>query len=498
MATPIPSNVAAFHLSEVLEATGGRLQGALDDTAHEVVGVGTDTRSIRPGQAFVALVGEHFDGHDHAAAAVAAGASMLLVEREVEVVGAAAVVRVESTLEALGQLAKFHLERWRRAKDNRRVAALTGSAGKTTTKRAIVALLEAMAPGAVCSAPGNLNNRIGVPMTLLTLADQHRVAVLELGTNQPGEIGALAKIVQPDVGLLTLIASAHSEGLGGIEAIAQEKAALYAEVRGTIVGNVDDARIVKKMRSYSQERCLGYGRAQGACYRIVARKPSADGLRSFVELRGRRELSFETPLVGEAGALASAAALAVCESLSEIELSAAEIAAAFATIRDSGPGRLRPMRTPRSAIVVDDSYNANPASSRNAIRTARELADVLNKRLGLVLGDMRELGEQSAEEHRALAETVLEAKPAWLVTVGRESEALHLQAKKLGLELSHHFADARAAASWADAHVLGGDLVLVKGSRGVATERVVQTLMLSKSGGADRQLKAKRRWAVAP
>ena len=311
MATPIPQNQAEFSLSDVLAATHGRIQGVLEPTALRVRGVTTDTRALQPEQAFVALVGERFDGHEHVAEAAARGARLVVVQRDVVVPSNTTVLRVESTLAALGALAAFHLERWRAAGDNRRVVALTGSAGKTTTKRAIAALLEAVAPGRVCTAAGNLNNLVGMPMTLLTLTDQHRVAVLEMGTNAPGEIAKLARIARPDVGLITLIASAHSEGLGGIDAIAEEKGALFRELRSVAIGNMDDDRVRERLLACRDLRQVGYGRHRDASYRIVNRRVGADLVTSGIEVcRSEEVLAFDAPLVGEAGALACAAAIA--------------------------------------------------------------------------------------------------------------------------------------------------------------------------------------------
>ncbi|HZO14526.1 MAG TPA: Mur ligase family protein, partial [Polyangiaceae bacterium] len=190
MATPIPHNDARFSLAEILAASGGRLRGPVEDEALEVRGVSTDTRTLREGELFVALRGERFDGHDHLAIAADKGASLAIVDRQADVPSGLSVVRVTDSLQTLGALARAHLDRWR--KRGRKVIAITGSAGKTTTRQAIAALLaEVTAPSEVHGAAGNLNNLVGVPMTLLQLGQTHRYAVVELGTNRQGEIATL-------------------------------------------------------------------------------------------------------------------------------------------------------------------------------------------------------------------------------------------------------------------------------------------------------------------
>ncbi len=528
MATPIPKNRARFTINEILTATGGSVRGPLGDEALVVEGVSTDSRTVAPGEVFVALRGETFDGHDHVAEAISRGAAMVLVERDLPLPGppplsrereekfpddrdkpfverdlplpgppslsrereqsegsfgsppprsgggwgrGTTVLRVASTLEALGRLAAHHLGRWRGE-----VVALTGSAGKTTTKRAIAALLEAVHPGAVHATAGNLNNLVGVPMTALALPEAARFAVFELGTNSPGEIGKLARIVRPDVALVTLIASAHAEGLGGIEAIAREKTALYREGARVAIGNADDDRVVAGMAAASQR--IGYGESATADYRIVRREPA--GL-SAARLEIRRPdgsiLAFSTPLLGHAGALATAAAIATAGALGH-ELDAPAIEAALAPLAaiDEGPGRMQARRLPSGLVLVDDSYNANPASCRASIDAARELAVSLGKKLVLVLGEMRELGAESARAHDELGEWAAASGARLVITVAGEAERASRRARDRG-QKTEHAAGAEAAADIAVDRVEAGDLVLVKGSRGVKTARVVAALV---------------------
>lgn len=472
MATPIPENVAAFTLREILATTGGTSDAP---AGLSVVGVSTDTRALREGQLFVALSGERFDGHEHLAAAEAAGAALALVEREVAT-GGLPTVRVSSTLDALGMLAATHVERWRRAHGGR-VIALTGSAGKTTTKGAIGALAELVFPGAVLVTEGNLNNRVGVPMTALGLGAEHRLAVLELGTNEPGEIAKLARMVRPDIGLVTLIAAAHTEGLGGIEGVAKEKAALFEELSsesGVAIGNADDPRVVAALMRVSVRHRITYGVAPAASYGIrqrTLRTPNA----SWLLVDGPRgPLELVTPLAGAAGALATVAALAAVDALGERALGRVEIESALASAAAQTAGRLRPRELASGLWLIDDSYNANPASCRSSITTAREVAAALGRRLVLVLGEMRELGPASAAEHRALGADATEPGEL-VVAVGGDARYLGAAAAERGVE-AIFAGDSEEAADIVSARVLPSDVVLVKGSRGVRTERVVEAL----------------------
>ncbi len=479
MATPIPMNQAKFSLSAVLAATRGGLRGPLEDSVVELVGVSTDSRTVRPGEIFVALRGERFDGHEHLEAVAKRGAALAIVERAVRVPGLT-TLWVDSTLEALGRLAAYHLACWRSA-GRKTVVALTGSVGKTTTKRAIAALCEAHAPGKVLATPGNLNNRIGVPMTILSLSDAIDIAIFEMGTNSPGEIGALAQLVRPDVGLVTLISSAHSEGLGGLDGIAYEKTALFRALLegGTALGNADDARVSLGLSASPASQRVGYGTGPEADYRILGREVLGIARQRLVVRRADDSLvTFATPLLGEAGALATVAALALLETAftaSAWTSEALESALAPLSSLDEGPGRMQPRQLRNGVILLDDSYNANPASCRASLTAARELATALGRRLVLVLGDMLELGEDRESAHRSLGEWAAASGARLLIAVGAEAAGTAHSAADMGL-VTHHRATSRAAAELAVELVEPADLVLVKGSRGVQTELVIDAL----------------------
>ena len=469
MATPIPENRAPF-TSKELASLFGAAPGV------DVVGVSTDTRTLTKGNLFVALTGQRFDGHRHLSQAKERGAAAALVESAGHTELPTLVV--PSALDALGALGAHHLERWR--SPDRKVIALTGSAGKTTTKEAIGALAGAVTDNPLVTV-GNLNNRVGVPMTVLGLAQTHDVAVLELGTNAPGEIDTLARIAQPDIAVITLVAAAHTEGLGGIEGVAKEKGALFSHLRegGIAIGNMDDSRVAALL--VSMPRFVGYGMNSEADYRIARREvltPFTQRM-TLVTTAGSRDIT--TPFIGNAGALATAAAVCAVETWRGKVLEPQAIDAALATVDPRG--RLAPQHLASGLWIIDDSYNANPASCRSSIATACEIADALGRRVVLVLGEMLELGALSEEEHRAIGELAAERASGPVICVAGDAEHAHRAAAKAGAE-SVFAADADEAAAIATDTVTERDLVLVKGSRGTRTERVVAALVKRHGGAA--------------
>jgi UDP-N-acetylmuramoyl-tripeptide--D-alanyl-D-alanine ligase len=481
MATAIPPNRAPFTVQEIARATGGRV---LRDGGASV-GVCTDSRAITEGAAFVALTGDKFDGHAFLAGAVAAGARTLVVSRD-DVgpwasVAQPAVVRVDDTRAALGGLARAHRLRWGAAAAPRIVVGITGSAGKTTTKTVLARILGAMAPGTVHATAGNLNNDIGVPMTLFGLTETHRYAVVEVGTNGRGEIENLAAMARPEVGVLTLVAAAHTEGLGSIEDVALEKGALLAALppSGLSVVNADDARAVEQVERSPAKKALTFGFAARADYRVVlAESRGARGNRLRIERRAGL-VEVDSPLLGEAGALAIAASLAVAEWAAGRDVTSKELDAALPLLARESDGRLSPVLLADGTLVIDDSYNANPASMETSLRAACEVAAREKRRLVLVLGEMRELGPVSTREHDKLGALVARTDVAEVIGVGGEAERVTREAARAGK--SAWFAlDAEQAVGTVLSRVLPGDVVLVKGSRGVATEKIVRALAESR------------------
>ena len=224
MATPIPPNQAIFALSEVAQVTGAVLNGAESSV---IRGIATDSRIDLRGKLFVALCGDRFDGHEYLQEAVARGATAVLVERDDIPQASVPVLRVPSTLRALGDIAQRHRQKWRG-----RVVAVVGSAGKTTTRVAIETVLSVLLGQRVHATKGNLNNQIGVPMTLLGLTDQHEIAVIEVGTNARGEVERLSELCKPHIAVLTLIGLEHTEGLSDLDGVEWEEGRVFATLRG--------------------------------------------------------------------------------------------------------------------------------------------------------------------------------------------------------------------------------------------------------------------------
>ncbi len=473
MATPIPANDARFTLAEVVQATGGQVLSQGNGYCH---GVTTDSRAAVGGKLFVALTGESFDGHDFIAAAVEGGAAGVLVSRDVAAPADAFVVRVESTLHALGALARWHRQRW-----GGRVVAIGGSAGKTTTRAAVSSLLETVWPGAVHYARGNLNNQVGVPMVLLGAQPQHRVVVVEVGTNARGEVANLAGVCQPDLGLLTLVALEHTEGLGTLDDIETEEGELLAALgaAGTAVANGDDPRAVRQLQSSGATTKLTYGSGPNCDYRLLERTLLDLGkMRLGLERptdQGRAQLEVECGTIGLPGALAAVAALAVADRTTSTVVGADLATRALCSPHAFESGRLRPVLCADGTVVVDDTYNANPASVRSSVDTAWELARARSSRLVLVIGEMRELGSCSAREHAAIGRFVAEIGAAALIGVSGDSRHAVSAAGDAGLDAVFS-PDAESALGLALERVQPGDVVLVKASRGVRAERVVSGL----------------------
>jgi UDP-N-acetylmuramoyl-tripeptide--D-alanyl-D-alanine ligase len=475
MASLIPDNSAAFSLAEVARVADGTLVGA----DAQCIGVTTDSRADLRGRLFVALRGERFDGHDFAHSAIAAGATGVVVERDVPGVPH---VRVASSLTALGALGAAHRARWAK-----RIVGVAGSAGKTTTRSAITAVLSALHPGSVHFAAGNLNNLIGVPMVLLGLTDAHRVGVVEIGTNAPGEVRTLSAMAAPDLAVLTLIGLEHTEGLGDLDGIEREEGEIWSGLpaEGLAVFNADDERVQRTVSALVPHRTLSYGYAESANYRLRQRAANALGGSSLEVARrtpfAQDSIQIETPLLGEAGAYATLAALAVGEWLSGAALEPAAVARALSGAGE--PGRLTPLELADGTVVLDDSYNSNPASVLSSLQTAREIAQARGARLVLVLGEMRELGALSAEQHEQVAESLGKTGAVLLVAVAGDAQRFVPPAKRAGLE-AHFTETAEQALGLLLPKLAPKDVVLVKASRGVRAERLVRGLIEAKGRAA--------------
>jgi UDP-N-acetylmuramoyl-tripeptide--D-alanyl-D-alanine ligase len=473
MASLIPENQARFSHRELIEAT----QGSCPVFEGEISGISTDSRAALAGKLFVALPGERFDGHDFVAAASRHGARVVMVERASGGADPALQLRVRSTLEALGHLARFHRDRW-----GGRVIGVAGSVGKTTTRSATSAV--ALAAGTrVHSPPGNLNNLIGVPMVLLGLLDAHALAVVEIGTNQTGEVARLSQMVRPDLAVLTRISLEHAEGLGGLDAIELEEGAVLRGLspQGIAVVNADDERCLRQAASCAARRIVRYGLAQsaersGAEYRIVRHQSLSPQLtRVRIARPSAPELELDSPLLGLPGAYALTAAIAANEALLERPLEVGELQSALASPALGEPGRLSAVELGDGSLVLDDTYNASPASVRSSAAVARDLARQRGSRLVLVIGEMRELGSFSGAAHRELGPDLAGLDPDVLIAFGGDAQELLVGLE--GARARTAFAlDAPGALELLESERRPGDVILVKASRGLRAERIVAGL----------------------
>jgi UDP-N-acetylmuramoyl-tripeptide--D-alanyl-D-alanine ligase len=476
MATPLPTNQARFTIDEILRATRGTLVRRAA-TPREPLGVVIDSRAVVAGNVFVAIKGESHDGHAFVSAAVKRDPAVVVVER-----GRAGdleqqcwVVEVDDTLVALGDLARLHLDAWRVFGAQKRVLAITGSAGKTTTKELAATLFGAVGP--THHTAGNLNNRVGVPFVVLGLQNGHRFAVLEMGMSLPGELDAITSFARPDLSIVTNVGLAHSEGVGGPDGVMHEKGAVYRALdeSGVAIVNADDARVLLAAASTAAKTVVTFGLSAGATYRLTAREPvgSLDALGSMVTLTTpQRTLTVHLPLPGEAAAIDFAAALAAQEAATGVLLSVEAIERALATVRLEGRATLT--RLGEDIVVLDDTYNANPGSMRVALATLAEIAGP--RRKVAVLGEMKELGAHAEPEHLALGDVLAASGVNLAIGCGGLISRSLERAASLGVTCVMARSTEEAARE-AAARILPSDAVLVKGSRSVGAERVVAALI---------------------
>lgn len=450
-------------MRDIVSATRGALVAG--DLAVPVAGVSIDSRGLAVGEAFFAIHGHERDGHAFVADAAARGASCLVVHALTDDAPSnVPLVLVDDTTKALGRLAAFH-----RARFAIPVVAVTGSNGKTTTKELIAAVLQTR--WRVLKSVASYNNQWGLPLTLLQLRPQHEAVVVEIGTNQPGEIAALAAIAAPTIGVVTTVAAVHTEFLGSLDGVREEKAALVRAVgaSGWVVLNADDPRVAG-MRADTAARVITYGLTPGAdVHAVGAIDDDGATVRFSVEAGG-----FRAPValalagrhnVGNALA-AGAAGLAAGLSLGDVArgLAAARAVKGRCVWREAG-----------DVEILDDTYNANPVSVRAALATAA--ARRRRGRLVVVLGDMLELGAIADEAHREVGRQVAALPADALVGIGPRARLAVEAARGAGLGEAHAVDDFEAAVAHLLKHLCAGDVVLVKGSRGMRLERVVDALV---------------------
>jgi len=463
--------VSELSVGTILAATAGQLVSGRPDRA--LGGVSIDSRTLNPGELFVAIVGPRHDGHDFLGDAAQRGAAAALVSEDVPPPPGLDLVRVADTTQALAALAR-HV----RAQTEVPVVAITGSAGKTTTKEMTARLLESR--GAVLRTQGNLNNQYGLPLMLLRLKREHQFAVFELGMSAAGELRHLSGIAAPDVAVITNVAPVHLEFFASVDAIADAKAEILEGLRpnGVAVLNGDDPR-VRRIGEERSGEVIFFGHDRGFGVSAERWRGTVHGMRFDLRLGGQT-IDIALPLSGPHFVMNFLAAAAVAHRLGVTP----EAIALAATEMRPAAHRGEVLRLGEGVTLIDDSYNSNPAAVEAAV-TSLTLAPT-GRRVAF-LGDMLELGTTSRELHVETGRRV-GARVDVLVGVGPLSHALLEGAHESGARTQalHHFADSMQAAAAAPQIVQPGDAVLVKGSRGVHMEAVVDTLRarFGANGGA--------------
>ena len=443
-------------LAEVATAVGGTLADAPDPDARVTGDVELDSRRIGPGGLFVALAGERVDGHEHAGAAVAAGAVAVLAARPV---GVPAVV-VPDVTAALAALAHEVLDRLPAVT----VVGVTGSSGKTSTKDLLAQLLAELGP--TVAPPGSFNNELGHPYTVLRCTADTRYLVLEKSARGIGHVAWLTRIARPRIGVVLNVGSAHLGEFGSRENIAKAKGELVEALPadGVAVLNADDPYVMA-MAARTQARVVTVGLAAGADLRATGVTLDAQGLPSYTLEPGAVPVTLAVHGAHQVGNSLAAAAVAL-----ELGMAPAAVAAALGRARPLSRWRMEVTERPDGVLVVNDAYNANPESMAAALRALVTMAR--GRRSWAVLGAMGELGDTAAEEHARLGRLAVELGVDRLVVVGPDAEEVHTASGGASV----HVPDVDAAVELLRAELRPEDVVLVKASRAAGLERVALAL----------------------
>lgn len=445
-------------LKNIITAVKGRYQGDSALLDREISSVVTDSRKLTPGCLFAAIRGETSDGHDYISAALESGALCALAERA-PAGGKAAVILVEDTVSALGELAEFYRSRF-----DIPIIGVTGSVGKTTAKEMLACVLARRFH--VHKTEKNFNNNLGVPLTLFGLAGEHEVAVIEMGISHFGEMAQLGKMVHPTMALYTTVGSAHLEFLGDFDGVLKAKTEMldFVPVDGTVFVNGDDATL-KKLSC--RQRICSFGLSEGCDVTAEnVRFLGADGMALTVVSEGRRfDVRIRSFGLHMVTAALGAAAVGIKMGMTDEEISAG--IAAYAPV-----GGRSAIEKTELLTIVNDCYNANPTS----VSAALDSLMLLTGRRVAVLGDMMELGEKELELHREIGRHAAACGVDLLLTSGELSEATHQGAEEAGCENSHHFESKSELIAALPELIRAGDAVLVKASHSKKYEEIVETL----------------------
>jgi UDP-N-acetylmuramoyl-tripeptide--D-alanyl-D-alanine ligase len=453
----------------IAEITGGHLMQ--NGASVELQGFSTDSRNLQPGELFIPLRGDNFDGHDYMNQAIQNGAAACLSE---EMIGGllVPVIKVNNTLKALGDLAAAMRRQFAGP-----VVGITGTSGKTTCKEMLAAILESTGPG--LKSAGNFNNLIGVPLTLFGLQPEHQWAVVEMGMSERGEISRLAEIARPNIGMITNVGAGHLENFDGISGVARAKGELFIALPsdGVALVNADDPEVSQLPIANGARRVL-FGTAGEADVRaenIVGQNGSV----SFDLVVEEDVKKVVMPLPGRhnvGNALAAAAAAYV------LGVEMKQIVSGLQAFKPC-PGRMELLALPDDIVILDDSYNANPLSVHAALDALHDL-DSAGRRIA-ILGDMLELGPTGPELHYHIG-TLAAERVDWLFTYGALAEEVARGAIESGLSQDKVFsATSHDELSASLLEILqSGDRLLVKGSRGMRMEKVINALRIARQAKA--------------
>ena len=470
-----------WSLDDLLKATGGELISGNRQTA-EFSGISTDSRKIEKGNVFVALVGERFDGHDFLMEVLEKGAECLIVDKLPNSFDATAVaihasslktfpsiIKVPNTLKALGDLAHY-----RRSSFTGPVVGVTGSNGKTSTKEMITTILDGSFQ--VLKNPLNWNNNVGVPLSLLRLEDYHTAVVIEMGINHPGEMDELVAIAEPTIGVITNIQKAHLEGLGSEEQICAEKTKLWHALpkgKGCAIVNLDDPWLSKASKDLADIAIVSFGFRKDANVTVDGGVHCSRNGTSFIAKSGSNRAEVNLSVLGEHFALNALSALAVGIHLGIPLETGAERLSRWKPVAH----RMECLILPDGSVIVDDTYNANPGSMIRAIETVAKMAYAESKPFIAIIGDMKELGASSEELHRLVGRTLAEKKPTGIFTLGDFAKFIAEEGRKAGVPMVIEAANHADLLESLTEHWIPGAWLLVKGSRSMRMEQIVEGLI---------------------
>jgi UDP-N-acetylmuramoyl-tripeptide--D-alanyl-D-alanine ligase len=457
-------------IKEVVSAIGGRQISGPPDKL--VRGLSTDSRRMAPGYMFLALMGERYDGHDFLAGAVNAGAAGVIVQSDKTIpqeltTNNLVVITVSSTLKALGDLALWWRRHW-----GGKVIAITGSNGKSTTKEMAASILSLKAN--TMKSPGNFNNLIGLPLTILSLEEDHKMAVLEMGMNRAGEIRRLTQIAGPDVGLITNVAKAHLEGLGDLQGVVKEKGELLRMMpkESTAILNGDD-ELTAGLASTFQGPIVTFGLGEMNQVRAGAIKEIGDYIQTFDIYINDEKIKVKLNLLGIHNVFNALGGTAIASCLS---ISRELIAQGLEDFRPLN-GRFQIIDLEGGIRIIDDTYNSNPSSLRAALQTIKGLR-VKRQDLVVGLGEMMELGKETSRYHFDAGQLIAGVGARYLVVLGKHGPQVIQGACKGGMNIKQtQLATNHTEMSDAiKGNVREGDIVFLKGSRKVALDKVVEVI----------------------